>query len=72
MFLSQLRSRLSSGPGRPTQRLTGRRSYPCLEGLEARCLLTINEFPTPTTGSGPAYITAGLDGSLWFTEYANP
>ena len=32
---------------------------------------TITEFPLPTTGS-PAAITAGPDGSLWFTEvYSN-
>jgi streptogramin lyase len=29
----------------------------------------ITEFPTPTQPSGPAYITTGQDGALWFTEY---
>lgn len=29
----------------------------------------IDEFPIPTAGSTPAYITAGPDGNLWFTEY---
>jgi streptogramin lyase len=36
--------------------------------LEQRCLLTINEFPTPTPGSNPLSITAGPDGNVWFTE----
>lgn len=27
-----------------------------------------NQYPTPTTGSGPLYITAGPDTALWFTE----
>ncbi len=42
-----------------------------LEGLEGRCLLstTITEFPTPTAGSTPWWITSGLDGNLWFTEF---
>jgi streptogramin lyase len=29
---------------------------------------TITEFPLPTAGSGPAHITLGPDGNLWFTE----
>jgi virginiamycin B lyase len=28
----------------------------------------ITDYPTPTAGSGPAYITSGSDGALWFTE----
>jgi virginiamycin B lyase len=28
----------------------------------------ITEFPTPTVNSGPAGITTGPDGALWFTE----
>jgi streptogramin lyase len=43
-------------------------SRPCLERLEERCLLTINEFPTPTPGSTPYDITVGPDGNLWFSE----
>ena len=39
-----------------------------LEGLEDRCLLSITEFPVPTTGSSPWGITAGPGGNLWFTE----
>jgi streptogramin lyase len=31
-------------------------------------LAQIVEFPVPTTNSGPAVITAGPDGALWFTE----
>lgn len=30
--------------------------------------LKIQEFPLPHPDSGPYSITAGLDGSLWFTE----
>ena len=30
---------------------------------------TISEFPPPTGDSGPAGITLGPDGNLWFTEY---
>ena len=29
---------------------------------------TITEYPTPTANSGPAAITTGPDGALWFTE----
>lgn len=33
---------------------------------------TLAEFPIPTAGSGPAAITSGPDGALWFTEiYGN-
>src|SRR5438876_7654958 len=31
---------------------------------------TITEFPVTTTSSQPEGITAGLDGNLWFTEFA--
>jgi streptogramin lyase len=30
---------------------------------------TITEYPIPTPGAGPFGITAGPDGSLWFTEF---
>jgi virginiamycin B lyase len=30
---------------------------------------TINEFATPTSGSGPEGIGPGADGAMWFTEY---
>jgi streptogramin lyase len=36
--------------------------------LEQRCLLSINEVPTPTPNSQPFSITAGPDGNVWFTE----
>ncbi len=29
----------------------------------------ITEFATPTVGSGPAFMTPGSDGAIWFTEY---
>src|SRR5579862_6675914 len=29
---------------------------------------TIDEFPTPTSGSGPEGIAAGPDGNVWFVE----
>jgi hypothetical protein len=29
---------------------------------------TITEYPVPTANSGPYFIAAGSDGSLWFTE----
>src|SRR5438093_9945133 len=29
----------------------------------------VSEFPLPTAESGPAYITTGPDGNLWFTEF---
>ena len=48
----------------------GRAYRPCLEHLEQRCLLSINEFPTPTPGSSPLSITSGPDGNVWFTEKA--
>ena len=39
-----------------------------LEGLEDRCLLSITEFPLPTSGGDqPFEIAAGPDGNLWFT-----
>jgi len=39
-----------------------------LEGLEDRCLLSITEFPLPSTGStGPSAIVSGPDNNLWFT-----
>jgi streptogramin lyase len=31
---------------------------------------TITEFPTPSRGSGPVGVSAGLDGNVWFTEFA--
>jgi hypothetical protein len=31
---------------------------------------TISEFPVPTLGSQPFFITAGPDGALWFTEFS--
>ena len=34
---------------------------------------TITEFPLPAARSNPAFITAGSDGNLWFTEFSfNP
>ncbi len=42
-----------------------------LELLEERCLLSavvITDFTTPTAKSGPAVVTVGPDGNLWFTE----
>ena len=30
----------------------------------------VTEFPVPTAASQPYQITAGLDGNLWFTEFA--
>ena len=68
MFLSQLLSGLCASSRRPAQRLSVHRSSPFLEPLEQRCLLTINEFPTPTPISYPDFITAGPDGNVWFTE----
>jgi streptogramin lyase len=49
------------------------RRRPVVEPLEERRLLaTITEFGTGiTAGSQPAYITAGEDGNLWFTEPGN-
>src|SRR5947209_12308 len=44
------------------------RARPRLEGLEDRCLLSITEYPVPTTNAVPSVITAGPDGNLWFTE----
>jgi streptogramin lyase len=46
------------------------RARPRLEGLEDRCLLSVNitEFPVPTASSNPWGITAAPDGNLWFTE----
>jgi streptogramin lyase len=32
---------------------------------------TVSTFPLPTTGSNVDSITAGPDGNLWFTDYAN-
>ena len=32
---------------------------------------SITEFVLPTSGSGPSGITAGPDGTLWFTENAD-
>jgi virginiamycin B lyase len=29
---------------------------------------TLTEFPIPTANIGPAWITAGPDGNIWFTE----
>ncbi len=29
----------------------------------------ITEFSTPTAGSGPAFMTVGSDGAIWFTEF---
>jgi virginiamycin B lyase len=52
------------------QKRSAHQSRPCLERLEERCLLTINEFPTPTPGSNPYFITTGPDGNLWFTEHS--
>src|SRR6202158_4859853 len=33
--------------------------------------VTITEFPLPTRGSVPSFITAGADGNVWFTETCN-
>jgi streptogramin lyase len=41
---------------------------PRLDVLEHRRLLSITEFPTPTSNAGPVGITVGPDGNLWFTE----
>jgi len=62
-----IRNRIARDRRRPIDRV---RARPRLEGLEGRCLLsvTITEFPTPTRGPQPAWITAGPDGNLWFTE----
>src|SRR5260370_3323801 len=48
----------------------GRAYYPRLEWLEQRCLLSINEFATPTPNSFLEVITAGPDGNVWFTEHS--
>src|SRR5216683_3057420 len=32
--------------------------------------VTFTEFPIPTLDSGPANITQGPDGALWFTEFS--
>jgi virginiamycin B lyase len=64
-----LRRRFGAASGRsrrPAARLQ-------VEGLEPRCLLTINQFPIPTFQSSPLDIAAGLngqffEGNLWFTE----
>ena len=41
-------------------------------GLEPRAAgQSITEFPIPTAGSNPAFIAAGPDGALWFTEGVN-
>src|SRR5262249_26277223 len=72
MFLSHLRRRVHARSGSFAQRLWKRQSHPCLERLEERCLLTINEFPTPTPGNFPNYITKGPDGNVWFTEGGRP
>jgi len=53
---------------RARRRPSWTRAWFRLEGLEDRCLLSITEFPTPTSGSQPVQITAGPDGNLWFTE----
>ncbi len=41
---------------------------PRLDALEDRRLLSITEFPLPTSNAGGRVITAGPDGNLWFTE----
>jgi virginiamycin B lyase len=28
----------------------------------------VTEYPVPTPSSGPAFIAAGPDGNMWFTE----
>jgi virginiamycin B lyase len=46
-----------------------RRQAVVVEQMEGRTLLSnITEFSTPTASSGPAGITTGPDGNLWFTE----
>jgi streptogramin lyase len=66
-----LRSLRTPATGRCATRRTPLGHRLRLEVLETRCLLTLNftSFPIPTPGSGPAWITAGFDGNLWFTEY---
>src|SRR5262249_25355942 len=61
-------SRIRSRSRRARQRPAVHCSHPRLEALEQRCLLSINEFPTPTPSSHPFSITAGPDGNVWFTE----
>lgn len=68
MFLAKLRSLVRFRLRPSGRRGSAHRSQPCLEALEARCLLTISEFATPTRLAGPEAITAGPDGNLWFTE----
>src|SRR5262249_9513449 len=53
---------------RVNQQHANRASFrPRLEGLEQRCLLTINEFPV-AAGSAPIGIATGPDGNLYYTE----
>jgi streptogramin lyase len=58
---------LSSNPlrSRSSRSVDRVRAQPRLEGLEARCLLSISEFPV---GGTPWSIASGPDGNLWFTE----
>ena len=52
---------------RPTHHARKRHQLrPRLDALEDRCLLSITEFPTPTSNALPNWITAGPDGNLWF------
>jgi virginiamycin B lyase len=37
-------------------------------GIGVPPAVTITEYPVPTSGSFPNYITAGSDGAMWFTE----
>ena len=41
---------------------------PSAESLSGK----IREFPIPTAGSDPVGITAGPDGTLWFTQLSYP
>jgi streptogramin lyase len=41
-----------------------------LGGAAPAVAQSFNEFPVPTAASNPAGIALGLDGNLWFTEFA--
>ena len=45
---------------------------PCVADATTLCLDggRLTEFPLPTAGGGPGYLTAGPDGNLWFTHEA--
>ena len=57
-------------PNRPGHHARKRHQIrPRLDAMEDRRLLSITEFPTPTSNAFLNGITAGPDGNLWFPEF---